>query len=97
MMFLHEQNETELILTAENLWPLSTFFKSLLFPCLRQGNNFAGNVCEEQMALLTKQGGFAMSPRSRRAKLVARGVLTVRPRVCEVQRNAEVGLSTSFH
>jgi hypothetical protein len=39
MMFLHEQNETELILTGENLWPLSLVCKSLLFPCLRQGNN----------------------------------------------------------
>jgi len=53
MMFLHEQNETEPILTAENLWPLSTFFKSLLFPCLRQGNNF-----EEGQ----KEGGLRENP-----------------------------------
>jgi len=64
-MFLHEQNETELILTGENLWPLSTFFKSLLFPCLRQGNNF-----EEGQ----KEGGLCNKLKARRASLATRGV-----------------------
>jgi hypothetical protein len=65
MMFLHEQNETELILIAENLWPLSTFFKSLLFPCLRHGNNF-----EEGQ----EEGGLFNKLKARRAELAVRGV-----------------------
>ena len=32
MMFLHEQNETEMILIVENLWPVSMVFKPLFFP-----------------------------------------------------------------
>jgi len=52
---LHEQNETESILIVENLWPLLLVCKSLLSPCLRQGNNFNGKL--KKVGL--KKSGYA--------------------------------------
>ncbi len=48
MMFLHEQNETEPILIVENLWPLSMFFKPLIFSLPREGKNFKGEPKERE-------------------------------------------------
>ena len=48
MMFLHEQNETEMILIVENLWPVSMVFKPLFFPSRGEGKNFKGEPKERE-------------------------------------------------
>jgi len=46
-----------------------------------EGKQFGGDDGEEEIASQTKQGGFALSPNSRRASLVVRGVVGFKIRV----------------
>ena len=45
------------------------------------GKQLGGDDCKEEIASQTKQGGFAISQNSRRAKLAARGVVGFEIRV----------------